>query len=148
MKKYVIIMILVLGCIQQDSESTFSDLTEDLACLFPLDMVEEFVINSQEEYEMLLKYVSGSPTCENFVLPSIDFSQSTLLGKYTYGSGCSVTFERHVYIDDANRQIIYSITVIEEGNCEMLGMSMNWIIIPKVPQGYSVVFEVQSQHSS
>ena len=76
-------------------------------------------------------------------MPSIDFSQYTLLGKYTQGGGCSINFARKVYIDDTNKKIIYSVRVIEEGACEMLGMSMNWALVPKIPSDYIVEFEVK-----
>lgn len=138
----IVILILVTGCIQQN-EIEFIDLEEDLACIFPLGAPEKVVITSQEEYEKLLEYVSDSPTCEDFVLPSLDFSEYTLLGTHAYGVGCSITFEKHVYKDTENKIIIYSVIVVEEGNCEMIGMSMNWIAIPKVPSEYTVVFEVK-----
>ncbi|MBU7011433.1 MAG: hypothetical protein HXS46_12155 [Theionarchaea archaeon] len=145
MKKTVIIFMVILatGCIQQKNEIEFSDLNEDLSCIFCPD-IEEIIITSQEEYENLLECKSDSPACRGFVLPYIDFSENVLLGKYVYGSGCSITFERHVYRDDAAKKIIYSITVIEEGLCEMMGMSMNWITIPTIP-GYTIVFEVNKQ---
>lgn len=155
MNKSIILigLILVTGCIQQKNEISFSDLNEDLACIslhktsgmYLHHIPEEFIINSQEEYKELLEYKSDSPACKDFVLPHIDFSENTLLGKYASGSGCSVKFEKHVYIDDANKKIIYSIKVIGEGDCEMMGMSMNWITIPtKIPPDYIVVFEVKN----
>jgi hypothetical protein len=144
-KRIIILVILVVGCINQKDEIAFTDLEEDLSCIFPLDMPEEMVITSQKEYEELLTYVSDSPTCQDFVLPDLDFSQVTLLGKHAYGVGCSITFERHVYRDTEQKKIIYSVTVIEEGCCEMLGMSMNWITIPTVPAGYTVVFEIRKK---
>lgn len=138
----VVVLVLVTGCIQQEEEIEYSDFNEDLACIFPLGAPEDAVITSQEEYEKLLEYTSESPDCRDFVLPFIDFSEYTLLGKHAYGVGCSTTFVRHVYKDTENKKIIYSIVVVEEGNCEMIGMSMNWIKIPKIPPGYTVVFEV------
>jgi hypothetical protein len=136
------VVILVLGCIQQRNEIEFSDFNQELECIYPLDAPEELIITSQEEYEKLLDYISENPSCQGFVLPYIDFSENTLLGKRAYGSGCSITFERHVYEDIENKKITYSVTVIEEGCCEMIHMSLNWIIIPKIPSDYTVVFEV------
>jgi hypothetical protein len=140
-----LVVILGLGCIQQKEEIQVSDLGEDLACIFAPDMPDSIVVTSQEEYETLLEYRADSPACRNAVLPHIDFSEHTLLGKYTTGSGCSVTFEKHVYRDAESKKIIYTITIVEEGNCEMMAMSMNWITIPAVPPGYTVVFQVHEK---
>ncbi len=134
-------------CSSQHEETAFSDLTEDLSCISPYEhnVTDEFVIRSQEEYAMLTQYLSTAPDCANFTLPSIDFSEKTLLGKYTTGTGCTIDFERHVYRNDDAKTVTYVITVIEEGNCEMLGMSMNWITIPKIPQDYKVIFDVEKE---
>ncbi|MGD2248836.1 MAG: hypothetical protein PVF58_10565 [Candidatus Methanofastidiosia archaeon] len=144
MKKCIIlfITILVTGCVQPSNEIEFLDYSEDLACIAPEKVPKEVVITSDEEYEALLKYMSDSPVCMGSYLPLIDFSQYVLLGKYASGSGCTVTFEKHVYTDTDNKRVIYSITVVEEGLCEMFVMSMNWIVIPKFP-GYDIVFEVE-----
>lgn len=141
-----LVTILVAGCIQQfnQNEIQFTDMNEELTCISPSDLRDsEFIINSDEKYQALLDYKSPSSRCENFELPPIDFTQNTLLGKYAQGGGCSIDFVRKVYKDDSNKKIIYSIKVVEEGLCEMLGMSMNWILIPKVPFDYSVEFEVK-----
>lgn len=140
-----LIVLLSLGCIQQKDEIQVSDLSEDLACIFVPDIPDGIVITSQVEYETLLEYRADSPACRSAVLPHIDFSEHTLLGKYTTGSGCSVTFEKNVYKDTENRNIIYTITIVEEGNCEMMAMNMNWITIPVVPPGYTVVYQVREK---
>jgi hypothetical protein len=139
-------MAVCTGCIQSD-EIAFTDFNDDLLCITPYEhtITDEFVIRSQEEYTMLTQYLSTVPNCTDFTLSPIDFSEKTLLGMYTTGTGCTIEFERHVYRDDDAKTITYVITVIEEGNCEMLGMSMNWITIPTVPQEYAVVFDVKKE---
>ena len=47
------------------------------------------------------------------VFPEVDFSQTTLLGQYAQGGGCGIDYERHVYRDDEDKRIIYSIEVHE-----------------------------------
>lgn len=138
--------ILISGCVQQfaRSEIQFTEMNEPLSCISPSDLRDsEFIINSDQEYQALLDYKSPSPRCEDFQLPSIDFSQYTLLGKYAQGSGCSIDFVRKIYKDNSNNKIIYSIKVDEKGLCKKLGMSMNWVLIPKVPSDYTVEFEVK-----
>ena len=154
----VLCIVLISGCITPSQNETQSIDTNDIkiqyidvneefsTCISPFDLRgKEFVINSEEEYLKLLEYRSLNPRCENFELLEIDFSKKTLLGKYAEGVGCSINFEREVKRDETRKKIVYSIEVVEEGLCEMLGSSMNWILIPKVPPGYSVDFEVEKK---
>lgn len=154
----VLCIVLISGCITPSQNETQSIDTNDIkiqyidvneefsTCISPFDLRgKEFVINSEEEYLKLLEYRSLNPRCENFELLEIDFSKKTLLGKYAEGVGCSINFEREVRRDETRKKIVYSIEVVEEGLCEMLGSSMNWILIPKVPPGYSVDFEVEKK---
>lgn len=103
----------------------------------------EFIINNEKDYQALLQYRSPADYCDDFRLPAIDFSQFTLLGKYADGGGCSIDFVRKIYRDDTNKEVIYSITVVEEGMCKMMGVSMNWALVPKISPDYTVRFEVQ-----
>ncbi|MBU4501161.1 MAG: hypothetical protein KKA79_01100 [Nanoarchaeota archaeon] len=105
---------------------------------------EEVVIHSQEEYQNMLDEYEAFYTCEwGKEAPKIDFSQKTLLGKYAQGVGCSIDFKRNVHRDDTNKKIIYSIDVLQEGRCDMLGESMNWVLIPKIPSDYEAEFKVK-----
>ena len=65
-----------------------------------------------------------------------------MLGKKASG-GCRVGFKREVISDDSNSQYIYKITVCEYGLCKSARISMNWVLVPKLPQGYTVKFEVE-----
>ena len=144
-------VVLVTGCVQQisqnnNNEISFIDMNEELQLCIGSHIPshkQEFVINSQKEYNSLLEFKSPADFCDDFKLPTIDFSQNTLLGKYTQGGGCSINFVRHIFKDDLNKKIIYSIEVVEEGLCKKLGMSMNWILTSKVPSDYSVEFQVK-----
>lgn len=71
----------------------------------------------------------------------IDFSKYTLLGKYARGN-CRVTFERNVSRNDSQKKVYYDIEVHQCGNCEINCESMNWVLIPKIPNDYEVIFEV------
>lgn len=119
-------------------------ITGDLDCIIPehADENSEFIIYNDEQYQQLMEYKSRSSVCDDFTLPSIDFEEYTLLGKYAKGGGCSINFGHYIWKDDEKKEISYRIKVIEKGACEKLGMSMNWILIPKIQEGYKVVFEV------
>ena len=129
------------------NEIQFKDLSENLTlCIDSYRIREsektEFVINSNEEYLALNDYKSPADFCNDFVLPQINFTTHTLLGKYAQGGGCSINFTRKIYADDTNKTITYVIDVVEEGNCEMMGMSMNWVLISKVSSDYTIQFKV------
>jgi hypothetical protein len=102
---------------EEDSlqEIQFTYMGEELSCirLSGSQENEEFIINSDEEYSSLLELKSLSPACEDFELPIIDFSQNTLLGKFTTAGGCSVNFIRNIYRDNSNKKILYSTGLVE-----------------------------------
>ncbi|SFD15309.1 hypothetical protein [Spirosoma endophyticum] len=85
---------------------------------------------------------SGNFPCINYQLEPIDFSKYTLLGNYAAG-GCNVAFTRIVEPDDRAKKYIYTVDVREAGACKKLEYSMNWILVPKLPVGYTVEFLVK-----
>lgn len=117
---------------------------EPLVCIFAhAGMGAELTIDSEEDYQKLLQYKVSMPFCKNFSLPEIDFSQRILLGKFTTGTGCKVSFVRQVFIDELNAKFTYVVGKVQEGACEKFVQSMNWISIPKPPQGYTIEFKEQ-----
>jgi hypothetical protein len=74
-------------------------------------------------------------------VPSIDFANKTLLGKYTSGQ-CDVKIKKSLQKDDKNKTYTYYISICEKGNCKKMVSNMNWIIVDKVKAGYSVGFVV------
>jgi hypothetical protein len=73
---------------------------------------------------------------------SVDFSAYTVLGKYTSGD-CRVSFERRVTRDNIQKKVYYRLKVHECGNCERYSESMNWVLVPKIPDDYEVLFHVE-----
>ncbi len=130
-----------LSEIKYEDLSTFGS-QGSLACISIANANKEFIVTTEAEYQNLINYRSPFSKCTNFVLPPIDFSQKTLLGKYASG-GCSVYFAKKVYKNDSNKKIIYVIDVIEQGACESMIFSSNWILIPKIPSDYTVEFQVK-----
>jgi len=72
---------------------------------------------------------------------SIDFSEYTVLGLSVSGR-CWVVFDRNVTKNVERQTYIYTITVIECGDCYSSNSSMNWVLIPKIEEGFSVEFMV------
>jgi len=104
---------------------------------------KEYVINDDSTYQSLLSLKLSVDFCANYSLPNIDFTQRTVLGKYRDGGGCKIEFIRKVCKNESKKIIKYVTKVKEEGGCDMLGYSMNWIVVPKIPKGYNIVFEDQ-----
>ena len=72
----------------------------------------------------------------------IDFSQYTVLGIYTDGS-CRIVYDRNVIKNIEMHKYIYKITVIHCGLCEELATSMNWVLIPKIENDFTIEFVVE-----
>jgi hypothetical protein len=75
-------------------------------------------------------------------LPFIDFTQYDLLGN-AGGGYCKISFHKEVTADFAAknyhyRLIVYSCSTYHPKGCS----SYNWVLVPKLPQGWTVTFEV------
>ncbi len=109
---------------------------------------DEFVIREEDAFKAYVDSIRIYPVnqnCDTASLPEIDFTEYTLLGKYTSGGGCDVKYERKVYKDEINKRIIYEIDVKYIGLCDMLITSKNWVLIPKMPENYTFEFRVRKR---
>lgn len=95
-----------------------------------------FVIQSEAELTEALNQTTG---CEK---PTIDFTQYTLLGRYAFTSGTG-SYYRNVDADTANSQYDFTITVENCGTCNCLNQNMNWVLVPKLPDDWTVTFTVK-----
>jgi len=95
-----------------------------------------FVVDSNDELDSLMNQNSG---CNQ---PEIDFAKYTLLGRYAHTSGIG-SYYRNVVEDTANLRYNYSITVENCGTCDCLSQNMNWVLVPKLPENWSVKFTVK-----
>ncbi|MFC1730494.1 hypothetical protein ACFL6I_09170 [candidate division KSB1 bacterium] len=149
----VIALMILTACSQQfnivaHEEIKFYDSEDVRGCGRYMDSsvlsVGTVVINSQEDYQALLDQYQVLHKCEwGKEPPAIDFSQKTLLGQFTTGGGCSIEYNRIVKRFDEEKKIVYTVEVKEKGFCDMAGISMNWITIPKIPAGYGVEFKIK-----
>ena len=88
-----------------------------------------------------MSYEEFLATCN--VFPEVDFGRHSVLGAQATGTGCTVTFEKHIYQDEQSKKVLYEIAVIEEGECEMVSHNRNLILVPRIPPEYSVEFMLQ-----
>ena len=96
------------------------------------------IINSEEEYYNLFDDIMY---CDSSDLPQVDFKKYTMLGQYASG-GCEVKFIREVTNDEKTHEYLYTITVRDCGACQVHVSSMNWVLVPKLPENYTVRFEL------
>lgn len=92
--------------------------------------------DSQNVFNLKVSFDNGN------TYDTIDFNQYTLLGKYARES-CKVTFERNVTKDDSQKKYFYKIKVHQCGTCKTNWESMNWVLVPKIPNDYNVSFTVE-----
>ncbi|MDI6804372.1 MAG: hypothetical protein QME58_11090, partial [Bacteroidota bacterium] len=70
------------------------------------------------------------------------FNQFMLLGFAAHAGGCRIPdYEINVLQDDKNKEMIYKIKIIQYGNCSMLINQNKWVLVPKVPGSYRIVFQ-------
>jgi len=102
---------------------------------------EGYIINSEEEniFDLKVSYDDGQ------TFEPIDFTIYTVLGKKASGGGCGIIFVRDVSKNDILKKYVYTITVFQCGDCFKSGESMNWVLVPKIPEDYTVEFVVKEK---
>lgn len=84
-------------------------------------------------------YPDGGPLYGN---PEIDFNTYTLLGARIEGGGCSgpEIDLLEAIIDAEQMKYVYRIHIIWHGSCEMALYGLVWVLVPRLPEGYTVEF--------
>lgn len=103
------------------------------------DEPDEYIITNDSLYQNLLTL--GTVVCDNYTLPEIDFATYTLLGKYTVSDGEVKYYKREVIKNEGSLKYTYKIYMKCKNN-NKAEVSMNWVLVPKLPTGYSVEFTV------
>lgn len=147
MKKLMLVFIgflLLFSCDKDCSEkSSYSGIILDeldnyMDCKPSIPSNEGIVIETDSQF------LASLPQHSNFLCdtPSINFTENTLLGIYADG-GCQVAFQRNVKIDALNQKYVYTVKVKDCGKCDVLGFSQNLVLVPKLPQNWTVEFIVK-----
>ncbi len=117
-----------------------------LDCLTPIE--EHQVINQAEEYSLLLnEYRDNAQNCLSYISPQVDFNEKTLLGQRIEVTACNVSSVSEVFADPDQKQYIYQLQVNLEGECEILFEKMVWIVVPKLPDNYTVAFRANYERT-
>jgi len=109
---------------------------------------KSIVIRDQDTYENYFARKSAvNKDCSNALLTPIDFDKYTLIGHWTGGGGCTVSYDRNV-IQQGNKEVIYSVSAVYSGFCEMYIFNMNWALIPKLKNRTDVVFNIEEVYDT
>lgn len=118
------------------------------------EIINNVLFKQSRNYENLQEgQVITSDPFDNFFLVSfdngatynpVDFSKYSLLGKYAEGD-CTAFFYRDVSKDAKKKKYIYTIKVISCGNCMAADVNSNWVLIPKIEEGFSVEFVIKHE---
>ncbi len=123
-------------CWGEDKNEGIIEQSIDLFCVsFGNDQP---VIDSDSAYAAIL---SPDPQCK---APEIDFAKYTLLGQYVTG-GCTMKLKRDVTVDEGQQQYVYQVTARDCGRCKKLVTAFNWVLVPKLPAGWTVRFELEEK---
>lgn len=105
------------------------------------------VINNEADYRKLFSPRITRQSCADEnprrLVPKVNFRTRTVIGLWVSAPCFATGFTRHVLRDGSRRLIIYSVkTVGPPKACMGPGpASLNLISIPKIPDGYKVLFE-------
>lgn len=73
----------------------------------------------------------------------IDYSEYSVLC-YGMHVGCNVQFDRNVTFYHATQTVKYSITVTECIDCDELRYAENYVLVPKFPPTYTVIYDIKT----
>lgn len=149
--KFIILILIVLGVFYSCSKSPkcWGDnknkgvivSSVQIACE-PLSELQNFIINDDSTFqEIFTNSLTGELFCS---LPSIDFNSYSLLGLFASG-GCEVKFIREVVKIEEEKEYHYDVIVKSCGGCKKESYSFNWVTVPKVPDGWDVLFQVSQR---
>lgn len=140
---YLLILLPLLIASCGDGDLIEIEGVEELSIPYCSDfMEEEYLIDNEETYELFRTQYADTNLCESHGFPSINFDERTLLGKLTTNTACSTTNNRTVFADPDEERYLYQINIFPSGDCETVLTNMNFITIPKLPEGYSIAYEV------
>jgi len=106
-----------------------------------------YVINDIVNFQNLRSkmdslFLSENTACDTATLIAPNFEKYTLLACFAEGQGCDAAFKRTVLADETQHKYTYTIEVEECGNCSYKIPSMNWVLVPKLPENYTVEFKI------
>ena len=112
---------------------------EDGTVTFQLPPVENTEIKVSANKRLYEEYQGIACSLDEF-----DFADRLLIGKRIGGNGCLQGFDFEVYVDQANKTIVYDYTIneVEEEACPEIYLSYTkWIIVENIDKTFEVKFD-------
>ncbi|GAB3331715.1 hypothetical protein GCM10027299_37620 [Larkinella ripae] len=143
-----VLFLLILGflscqdeptCEQTDDEAT-GIITRVLSNRVAYDQstgdlgTRGLLITTSEQYQRVFA------NCCNGTLGAVNFNENDVIGLSTVNQGCSSSYQRDVKRDDAAKRIVYTVTERYCRKCSPVDGQGNFVVIPKVPGGYTVEY--------
>ncbi len=102
---------------------------------------------SNDNYEFIIRSFDDLDTSEAYYncvkgQSNLDFNTYSVLGKTVRGD-CNMKIRRELMINHESKQYIYTISFKDRGICEKLAVNNNLVIVPKIPNDYTIVFKVE-----
>lgn len=143
----VLILLLFNGCVKGPrcwGEDKYKGIIVDHIDCPPIGLENELIIEDDVTYRTT--FISSIDSTPLFDIPDIDFSKYTLLGATlstggTYGPRliCEVTN------DSENKKYIFKANLRQCGWGKKLCTKEVLVIVPKLPEEFSVVFDLKDQ---
>lgn len=123
------------GCWGEDKNTGIIQESFNASCL-PKGGKKQYVITNDSMYKSVF-----DSTCASV---AVDFKQCSILGQYASG-GCTMKLKRDVRSDADNREYVYKLIAKDCGLCKSLQFGYNWVKVPKLPEGWTVRFELKEK---
>jgi hypothetical protein len=131
---------------------TPGELFNCITCFSPSNLNSNgFVIkdeNSYKKFADLLRIYPYNPNinCDTATLKPIDFNKYSLIGMFTSFGACD-SINKSILINSNRTKITYSIFIKKySGDCvSMLGVSLNFALISKIPDDCTVDFNTKTE---
>ena len=137
-KVSILVVIMLLVDSQGNAQQRIHFDTVSFQCFYIKQIHDNYVVNDYRKFREL--WINGSDTCEQYSLPTIDFTKKTLLGYLGNSGGCSAPkVTRSIYFQ--NGEYTVKIQVQEQGMCRVLWDYKCWLVIDKIADERKVKFE-------
>lgn len=108
---------------------------------------QEFIIQTQEEFLDAMRSDASRESCSKN-LEKIDFDKNALLGIELNTGYCRRphALKAQAVKNEAEKQFILQITYVEPtGTCRALSQYDFWVLVPKIPEKYTIKFAVEGK---
>lgn len=137
---------------QSESQSAMS-VNQEIIETRPIDMKgcikdsgsSQFVIKDAETFQKAIRADASRDWCRKN-LESIDFTKHSLLGLALVTDYCNRPegLAHQLIKDTATKKYLFDISYnTPEGVCRRIGYYQIWVVVPKIPDDYEIIFKVR-----